>query len=429
MGISRIFPEPDVLFAEWMASHELNSRIYAEKMRFMLSSDMASYLQTIIQTGIEAVNSSADLQGKVVASPSCEDQKDPAVEKLRRCLEELQTQVKNLFRCPSVFKNQNGPLTQAVFRLNHCLQILVFIRSAPVLSIAKNLMTVIDLLKKGTFTEGVESQLTLKEFEAKLSDFKNLTDSLAKSYGDSHLNDQFHYTRETENSSLTSRIEHVVKLPELQDKPDGELLWKSQFEISSESTEHYLINDWLVVSTVSPDHQQAQPSPSVVFRDGDETVRLEIVDEKSKLPPDHLLRKEIIKSIQSWNKLQIKKMQAAMVTYLVGVVVFGSMAIISLNAHKAQSIAKLFQGAMFFMSIMLGYCSISSGIIIYEFYTLQGRVAYIRDLGLWVKQIRTYVRKYPILAHRFSAIQKFFTERELAWAKKAIESPKSDKKA
>ncbi|MBS0648547.1 MAG: hypothetical protein JSS10_04900 [Verrucomicrobia bacterium] len=431
MGISKIlFQHPEMNFAEWMASHELNRRVMTEPLLTISGSEMGSYLQKALnQSDAKVGNISADLKSKVDANSSSEYSKvqQQDIEKLRKSLGDLQTRVNDLFRCPSVFAKEKGVLSQAILGLNHSLQTLVFIREDSVLSIAKDLMKVIELLKTGTFSTGAEPPLTLEGFKIQLREFKSLAAQLAKSYGDPHLTDQFYDTREAENFSLTSEVQPVVKLPEAQGKFDGKFLWKSHFEVSSEPTEYYLINGWLVVSTVSPSQQIAQPSP-LIFRDGDEPIALEIVGDMNKLPPDHLLRKEIIKSIKSWNKLQIKKMQTAMLTFLVGAGVLGSIGLLTFNP-KFPLYSKIAQGAIFLLSFLLGYCSILSGVVIYDLYTLRGRIAYIGDLGLWVKQVRAYVRKYPGLAQKHPAIQKFFTQNELAWAKNAIDSSKSVIKA
>lgn len=170
-----------------------------------------------------------------------------------------------------------------------------------------------------------------------------------------------------------------------------------------------------MVSCLDEGSSQPNDAPAPVeFKDGDETVVYQLVNEEEPPPPDAKLRKEIKKSIHTWNKIQLNKMWAVMLTSLVGAVMFGVVGIITFK-HNALFLEKVAGRVVRCVALALGFLSIAAGVAIFRLHSLYERVMGIDDLGKWVKQMRIFVGNYPFLAYKYPPTQKFLTPKEKEW--------------
>lgn len=399
MGISKIFPEHEILFAEWMVSRELNEVVETEYMLSMESSSNPQLSPDVIAKVERAKTSLSDLKDRVA---------DLALHEIRLWTEEDKKLLQDIFR---------------VFSLS--LEQLALIQHDSLKPLLKDLTAITGTLRrelcysqhaKQNMLRKIPPKFTLLEIKKVLNETKGQIE---------HLNTQFSahvpieaFIFEEENPTFTSEVEHVAKRAEKGFRVYADHLGVSQFEASSKPTPYYLINGWLIVSAV-PSGQQNPASSPVEFKTGDEPILLQLVGEGEQLPPDQSLRLKIIQSIDAWGKLQIKKMRNIMLTSLIGAGISGSFVLIRYRP-EAPLVARVLYFFVLFFFFFLGAASVIAGIDIHRFYLLRERVSCIKDLGGWVKQLRTYIRKYPILAHRYTAVQKFLTPKELAWVRSQI---------
>lgn len=404
MGISRIFfQQPEIVFAEWMASRQLNDSLETECMLTMES----SFNFKISQEAAAKVDSSSIDKAKT----GSENLKDRVADLASHEHAQWNAEDKKLLWDALEFFNLNS-------------ERLGLIKHDSIQTLFKDLEAIARILRRELCYRKYTKESAPKQPKFTILDIKKaLNESMDQI---EHLIGLFRkllplepaYIPEDEKPTFTSKVEHVAKRVEKRCTIYKDHLGVSNFEFSSEPTHYYLINKWLVVSAVPSGPQNPASSP-VEFKTGDEPMLLQLIDEGEQLPPDQILRLRIIQSIDAWNKLQIKKMRNIMLTSLVGAGICGSSFLIPFKP-QAPIAAKVVYFFMFFFFFLLGSVSVRAGIHIHSLYLLRERVSEIKDLGDWVKQLRTYVRKYPVLAHRYIAVQKILSPKEMEWVRSKL---------
>lgn len=405
---------PELAFAEWMASFELNDRIEKEHMR-------ATVAPAVTQ----------DMQG-VISSEAAQ----PKVLELKRKIETLKKMVSNFFlhQGAQIKSADREKFDAMAYDLQDRFVSLDKIKNDAIKSAVKELNAfagyLIGNLRMLRFpaqkrSDEPDHHYTMEGIQAH---FKDVTQFIADP-----SNPFCHFTvlaspyeSEGKKGPFSSEIQHITKVDPKFTICEG-LNTVSQFKESSIPTPYYLINGWLVVSTIDPTLSAEPPAP-LAFKDGDETVVYQMINDAEPPPPDAKQRQEIKKSIDAWHKIQIRKMWVVMFTSLIGAMIFGTVGIISFKPN-APFLDNIAARVIRCIALAFGYLSIAAGVAIYRIHSLHERVMGIDNLGKWVQQLRTFVGKYPLLVDKYSHTQRFLTPKEQKWvqvenAKTSIKFPK-----
>jgi hypothetical protein len=403
---------PEVAFAEWMASLELTETIETEPMRATI--ERAFTQETELLLSNEAA--------------------EPKVRELKGKIETLKKMVGNFFLHQSgqMKKEDREELSGMARDLSHRLTSFHRIENNQIKAAVKEVndlarylignLRMLKFLQKKTSDEP-DYHYTMVSIRAHMSDAMKFIDDRSNPF--CYFTDVVSpFISEEKKISFSSEIQHVTKVHPKFTLFNG-LQTVSQFEESSTPTPYYLINRWLVVSTMDPVLLNDVPS-ALAFKDGDETVIYQVVNDAEPAFPDARQRKEIRKSIAVWNKIQIKKMWALMLTSLVGAVLFGGVGIIALKPNtNTPFLAFVAARALRCIALAFGYLALAAGTAIFRLHSLHEKVMGIDNLGKWVNQLRIFVGNYPLLADKYPPIERFLTPQEKVRVRARIENAKS----
>jgi len=418
-----LYANPELAFAEWMASHVFNHGIQTEYMRYSDESTLTSHRPEFPEE-----------QGKEAQSK---------VLQLKESLGKLQRIVENFALYQAAEMKREG---QRIFSVaardlrQHSLH-LENHENSQIQSAVKDVKDFIHYLnihlRSPSSVQPVQlqancaphHQYSLKDFEAQqkkiLEQIAELTNPLC---GPPLVRSP--YFEEEKGLSFTTVDRHVAKLDQAKVIIYHQHPVISQFVESSAPTHYYLINNWLVVSTNPPSLGKEKPNPSehFEFKSGDEVVVFqELMDEVHRPPPDEKVRQGIIAAIHIWNEFQAKKMWAVMVTTLAGAVIFGAVSVVTAKT-AVFSLDKIAAFVIRCLTLSFAYFSLATGMTIYKLYYLHEVTSKIADLGSWVKELRSFARKYPSLVDEFPHMDRFLTPREQEWVQQRIASLKPQKK-